>query len=212
MAKDTLCVDLGNVLIEFEGKRLGKFIKKEKYDLFINNYVVKHDTDQLDLWSLYQELKFQKFFKKEILWEVFVATYGECIIGINWEMFDALLSLKKAGVNLVCITDNNHFMFTETTIRCPEIFRLFRNKDGEDQFILSYVLGSLKRKLNPFIHAPSIFGFSNKDACFVDDHEYNLDAAVKCGYVKDACFLYNIKSDHNHYEFLEFIEKHFLAK
>ncbi|MDO8523063.1 MAG: hypothetical protein Q7S12_02130 [bacterium] len=211
MAKKVLCVDLGNVLIEFTGKPVADLIKKEKIKDFVDSSITKHDTDELHLWSLYQHMKKDGFFSGEVLWENFVGAYSLCLNGIHMPMYHALADLKQRGVNLVCITDNNHFMFSQTTIQYTLIFPLFR-KDGVDQFVLSHDIHSLKRNGTPFTHASSVFGFSPSDACFVDDQPYNIEAAVKIGYDRDACFLYKINRKRNHEQFLKFLDKHFPAK
>ena len=212
MAKKVLCVDLGNVLIEFNGKPVADLIKKEKRKDFIETSITRHDSDELHLWTLYQHLKNDRFFARDVNWENFVGAYAQCIIGIHTPMYHALNLLKIHGVNLVCITDNNHFMFSQTTLLCSLIFPLFR-KNNIDQFILSHDIHSLKRNGAPFWQASSRFKFSPSEACFIDDQPYNLDAAVKIGYDKDACFLYNIKSKKNHEEFEKvFLPKHFPAK
>jgi len=210
MAKKVLCVDLGNVLIEFSGEPVARLIKKEKRKDFVDYSITRHDTDELHLWTLYQHLKRDGYFSQEVHWEEFVACYGKCIIGINEPMYFELLVAKIRGANLVCITDNNHFMFSQTTLLCPQIFELFR-KDGIDQFVLSHDLHSLKRNGTPFTHASNMFGFSPSEAAFVDDQPYNLEAAIKAGYDADACFLYNIKNKQNNAKFLKFLDKHFPA-
>ena len=208
MAKNVLCVDLGNVLIKFDGGIVAELLKKSYIKHFIENHIVEHDKDLLSLWTLYQKIKFEKYFSRDVPWEEFVAAYNSCIIGVHEPMYKTLQDLKKSGVRLVCITDNNHFAFAQITLKCPKIFPLFR-ENGKDRVVLSYELRSIKKEGNPFVHAQKICGFSNKDACFVDDHEYNFPPAVANGFGRDACFLYKIKSKRNHAEFLKFLDTHF---
>lgn len=209
--KHVLCVDLGSVLINFDESHVAKMLKKNHMSDFIENDIAAHDKGLLSLWELYQKAKFKKHFNREVLWEEFVFAYSKCIVGVHEPMYKALLDLKRSGARLVCITDNNHFAFAQTTLKCPEIFRLFR-ENGKDQIVLSYELHSLKENGNPFVHAPSMFGFSNEDACFVNDHKYNFPPAIANGFSPDACFLYKIKSKRNHAQFEKFLKKHFSPK
>jgi FMN phosphatase YigB (HAD superfamily) len=203
-------VDLGNVLIDFNGKHIFELIKKSRMKEFIACDIIEHDKNLISLWSLFHRMKFDKYFNREVLWEEFILAYHKGIVGIHEPMYDALEKLKKAGVKLVSITDNNHFALYQITLKCQQIFLLFR-ENGKDQIVLSNELHAIKREGNPFVHASSMFGFSNKDACFVDDHEYNFPPAVANGFDQDACFLYKIKNKRNHAQFKKFLEKHFFV-
>src|SRR3989344_5691538 len=206
--KKVLCVDLGSVLIDFDEKHVARLLKKNRIKRFVENDIVAHDKGLLSLWELYQKAKFEKYFSREVLWEEFVLAYNKCIIGVHEPMYETLLGLKTRGVRLVCVTDNNHFAVAQTTMKCPKIFPLFR-ENKKDQIVLSYELHSLKEDGNPFVHAPKMHGFANEEACFVDDHEYNFLPAIANGFDQDACFLYKIKSKHNHAQFLKFLARHF---
>ena len=206
-----LCVDLGNVLIKFEERYLKDILREEKFESFlplIHNY----DRGLIELFDLHKQLVRENYFRKDVSWGEFVSAYGNCVSDVHSPMFTALWNLKSENrARLVCITDNNHFCFYTTSVKFPGICKLFREGDKE-QWILSYKLHSLKRDGGPFTRTPSEFGFSLKDACFVDDMQINLDTAIKYGFRKNACFLYSRFDPKNHEQFLKFLDKHFPPK
>lgn len=211
MAKSVLCVDLGNVLIKFEERYLKEILREEKFRSFlplIHNY----DKGLIELFDLHKQLVCGNYFRRHISWAEFIGAYGKCIDCVHQPMYDVLYKIKSENrARLVCITDNNHFCFYTTSTKFPEVCELFREGERE-QWILSYNRHSLKRDGGPFTRTPSEFGFLLKDACFVDDMQINLDMAVKSGFRKNACFLYNMKDFENHERFLKFLDKHFPAK
>ncbi|OGF63078.1 hypothetical protein A2926_01275 [Candidatus Giovannonibacteria bacterium RIFCSPLOWO2_01_FULL_44_40] len=212
MPKTVLCVDWGNVLFKFDGKPIAKLLKKGRKEILLRDFVNPHDKNLISAFEFYEGLKSGNHFRKEVRWTEFANAYLECWIDVNWRMFSALENLKKANrARLVTISDSNHFCFNLASLLFPKAVDLFI-ENGREQFILSYLERSLKREKNPFIRAPSKFGFFKHEAAFVDDKEYNLEAWISAGFDKDACFLYKLGSARNHAQFEKFLDKHFPPK
>lgn len=209
--KKVLCVDWGNVLFEFDGRFLERFLKRGRKKILLRDFVNKHDRDLISAFGFYEGLKSGGHFRKDVKWTEFVYAYSQCLVDINLPMFDTLKNLKEKGLaRLVTTSDNNHFCFNLTSLFFPEAVDLFI-ENGQELFILSHFEHSLKRDKNPFVRACSKYGFSPKDAAIIDDKEYNFEAAARCGYDRDACFLYKINDAKNHAQFEKFIAKHFPA-
>jgi len=209
--KKVLCVDLGAVLIEFDGSPVEQLIKKEKRKRFTEQVIPRHDKDELHLWYLYKELV-SGYFEEFVTFEKFVQAYASCIVKTHRPMFEALFQLRKENrARLVCTTDNNHFAFAQLALKCPEIFQLFKEGNGY-QFVISYILHALKIDGSPFTRAGSEFGFAPSEGAVVDDRDYNLEAAVKVGFDKSACFLYKQGNKLNQKQFKKFLEKNFPKK
>lgn len=208
--KQVLCVDLGNVLIKFEDQYLKSILREGKFKDFLK---IIHDYDRglIELFDLHKYLSRENYFRRQISWGKFISAYANCIHDVHTPMYIALEKLKsEKRARLACITDNNPFCFYLTSVKFPGVCELFR-EDENEQWILSYKLHSLKRDGSPFTRTSSEFGFSLKNACFVDDMQINLDIAVKRGFRKNACFLYNRFDPKNHARFLKFLDKHFPA-
>ena len=118
VAKKILFVDLGDVLIKFEEKYVRELIKEEKFGDFIS---MIHDHDRgnpdFELFGMHQKLIFGNYFKRPVPWKELAQAYWNCIGGVHAPMFKALQGLKKRGIKLVCLTDNNHFCFYSTTVK-----------------------------------------------------------------------------------------------
>ena len=212
--KKVLCVDWGNVLIEFDGGRVGRLLKRGRKEILLRDFVKKHDADLISAFDFYEGLKAGGHFRKEIQWTEFAYAYSQCLSDINWTMFYALKDLKKTGrARLVAITDNNHFSFNLTALLFPLAVDLFI-ENGREQIVSSHQknINCLKRGFAPFVRACDIFKFSPDEAAFVDDQKYNLEAAVTSGFDRDACFLYKLGSRRNHAQFEKFLDKHFPAE
>ena len=210
MAKKVLCVDLGNVIIKFEERYLKSILREEKFKDFLQ-IIHNYDRGLIELFDLHKELLRGNYFSRHISWAEFIQAYANCVYDVHDPMFIALQKLKDENrARLVCITDNNHFYFYVTSIKFPGVCELFREGERE-QWILSYKLHSLKRDGGPFARMPSEYGFSLKDACFVDDMPLNIEKAIEMGFRKNACFLYNRFDPKNHERFLKFLDKHFPA-
>lgn len=215
---EVLCTDLGCVLMIFDGAPLEQLIKEGRRDKFLD-LVHKHDRDLIAEEQLLEESN-RNCFKEQIFWTDFLQLYDRCLAGINAPMFNALRRLKESqNTKLVCITDISRFAFLRISLKFPEIFELFRDTDacayscnGIGNWVRSYELKALKRDLTPFIRAQSSCGFSLKNAGFIDDRKENLDAFVKCGGSKSACFLYRLGDPKNQSKFEKFLEKHFPPK
>lgn len=208
--RDVLCTDLGSVVIIYDGAPLEQLIKDGRKDKFLE-LVNQHDKDLIEPEQLLEEAN-TACFKEPIFWTDFVYLYDKCLAGINEHAFNALLRLKeKQNIKLVCITDISRFAFLRISLKFPEFFELFRDGDELGNWIRSYKVKSLKRDLTPFIRAESDCGFSLKNAAFLDDKKYNLDAFVKCGGHRNACFLCKI-GDHKNQRALEkFLDRLFPA-
>ncbi|KKT42152.1 MAG: hypothetical protein UW30_C0002G0063 [Candidatus Giovannonibacteria bacterium GW2011_GWA2_44_13b] len=211
VAKKILFVDLGDVLIKFEEKYVRELIKEEKFGDFIS---MIHDHDRgnpdFELFGMHQKLIFGNYFKRPVPWKELAQAYWNCIGGVHAPMFKALQGLKKRGIKLVCLTDNNHFCFYSTTVKFPEVCDLF-HENGRDMWMLSYKFGTLKKDWNGslFAHLPGRFGVPIKDAAFVDNMPINIESAVKAGFKKNSVFLYDRLDPKNHERFLKFLDKQF---
>lgn len=206
--KKVLCVDLGDVLIKFEERYIKALIKPEKFEDFLL-LIHDHDRGNLELFELHKLLIQKEYFLRPVSWGELIQAYANCIYDVHTPMFLALDKLKnEKRAKLVCITDINHFCFYITSLKFPGVCGLF-HEDGQEQWILSYILHSLKRDLGPFIRVSNEFGFSLKEACFVDNVQLNIDKAIEAGFNKNSCFLYDRLDPENHIRFLEFTDKHF---
>lgn len=207
LAKLVLCVDLGNVLVKYKPTRFKKLLKKDKWSAFLE--LAKLHDISLPAWEMHKEANKLGLFKRHLRWTEFFAAYDDAVAEIHQPMFEALKNLKKAkNTRLICITDNNPLCIFATTRKFPEIFDLFREGNKEN-WVISHLICSLKVSETPFAHAVREFGFSLKDACFVDDMQHNLNAFARAGGSNDRCFLYNVKSKRNHAQFEKFLKKHF---
>lgn len=213
MSKKVLFVDLGDVLIQFEERFLKAILRPEKFNEFLL-LVHEYDKGNIELFNLHARLTRDEYFIRPISWGEFIQAYANCIYDVHTPMFLALSKLKARGINLVCLTDNNHFCFYITSYKFPRVCELF-HENGKENWMLSYKFHSLKQDPSHdlFNWLPSKFGFALKNAAFVDNVQINLDRAVEAGFRKNSVFLYNRYDIANHEEFEKvFLHKHFPAK
>ncbi len=210
-----LCVDIGNVLIEFDGSKIKTLLaSRDDWQQFLNEYS-QYDLGDMSLLQFFNKTK--KYFKSGIFFTDFARAYADCIDKIHAPMFNELLRFKESGRGrLGCITDNNPFCFNHIALHFPEIFELFREYDWykkiyKDLWIVSCEIRSLKSSGMPFAHAPKEFGFYKEEGCLVDDMQKNGKAWIKEGFAADSFFQYKIRSESNHKQFQKFLDKHFPA-
>lgn len=210
MPKKLLCVDLGDVLVKFEDKFIRTLLREEKFESFLT-LIHDHDRGILELFDLHKKLLLENYFKNPVSWKDLVRSYSDCISGIHVPMLEALDNLKKRGVKLACVTDNNHFCFYILSLKFPAICDLF-HENGREQWLLSYKYTSLKRDhVSLFGKISTETGIPLKDAAFVDNLPINIEMARKFGFHTNACFLYDRFSTENHRRFLKFLDRHFPA-
>ncbi len=207
LKKRILCLDAGGVLNFFSGLPLKKFIVRGCGKYF--SRFVKQLNAGLSLEDFFLNLKREGVLKQNTYWDEFLHAYYGCFLGQNEQMLTTLTKLKKSGkASLVMITDGERFAHYICVLKYPAIYKLFR-KNSELQVIRSDLCKSIKANLMPFIKASQIFGFTAQEACFVDDRTENLTAAQKCGFEKNACFLYKASELGNHERFEKFLDFHF---
>lgn len=195
----------------FDGAPLEQLIKKGRRGQFIE-LVHKHDKDLIQTEQLLEEAN-KNCFTEQLFWTDFLRAYDQCLVGVHAPTFNALRRLKESqNTKLVCITDINRFAFSRISLKFPQLFELFRDGDGIGNWVRSYELKALKTDLTPFVWGARRFGFLLKDAGFLDDKKYNLDAFVQCGGRRSACFLYKLNHPKNDREFEKFLDKHFPSR
>lgn len=208
--KEFLCSDLGNVIVKFDSSHLKRIMKrKTDFKEFLKNY---QDFDGGKIEYLMEFFAvIRKYFKPEVMFTDFVLAFRNCLVGINEPVFNILMYVKESKrAKLVCITDNNEFCLSLTALSYPKIFNLF-NENGIDRWIVSNEIKSLKINEMPFVWAASRFGASADKSVFLDDHQENLDAAIKYGYTPDSCFLIETENKKNQAKLRKFLDKHFPA-
>lgn len=171
----------------------------------------EHDLGLITVRGFHDKLN-NSFFRKPISWQEFSCKYSRCFPDVHLPMFSELTNLKeKIGVNLICVSDINPFVFAHISLLFPGVFGLFN--DGEqERMILSYENHSLKKHGTPFVLACSRFGFSPYEAAYVDDMPSAIEGAIRHGFDPDACFLYRLRNKRNHWQFQKFLSKHFPPK
>lgn len=209
--KEFLCSDLGNVIVKFDNSHLKRILKrKANFDEFLKDYLDFDKGKTEYLLELFRDVK--KYFREGVMFTDFVSAFRNCITGINERVFNALLYIKESErAKFVCITDNNEFCVALTALYCPEVFFLF-NDNGTDRWIVSNQIKSLKTSTMPFVIAASRYGASPDKSVFLDDHQENLDAAIKYGYNPDSCFLVDAGNIKNQAALEKFLAKHFPPK